>query len=106
MWGWLAFAIVCEVTATLCLRASDGFTRLGPSVVVVVGYGLAFFALSRSLVRGMEVGHAYAIWAGIGVGVVAAAGVALFGERLTMAQVVGIGLIISGVATVELGASH
>jgi len=106
MWGWLALAIACEVTATLCLRASDGFTRPVPSVVVVVGYAVAFSALSRSLVRGMEIGHAYAIWAGIGVALVAAVGAALFDERLTVAQLAGIGLIIVGVATIELGTAH
>jgi small multidrug resistance pump len=105
MWGWLVFAIACEVTATLALRASEGFSRLLPVVVVVVGYALAFFALSQSMVRGMPVGQAYAVWAGLGVATVAVAGVLLFHERLTWFQVGGLVLVVLGVVALRLGGS-
>jgi small multidrug resistance pump len=103
MWGWLMFAIACEVTATLALRASEGFSRLLPVVVVIVGYALAFFALSQSMVRGMPVGQAYAVWAGLGVAMVAVAGAALFHERLTWFQVGGLVLVVLGVLALRLG---
>jgi small multidrug resistance pump len=105
MWGWLVFAIACEVTATLALRASEGFSRLIPVVVVIVGYALAFFALSQSMVRGMPVGQAYAVWAGLGVATVAVAGVVLFHERLTWFQVGGLALVVLGVLALRLGGS-
>jgi len=106
MWFWLGIAIASEVTATLALRASEGFTKLLPSAVVVVGYAVAFFALSRSLVHGMEIGLAYAIWAGIGVVIVAVVSVPLFGERLSLLQLAGVGLVVVGVVALELGAAH
>lgn len=106
MWMWLAVGIVSEVVATLSLRSSEGFSRVGPSVVVVLGYALAFYALSQSLVRGMQIGHAYAIWAGIGVAVVAVLGTVLFGEHLSAAQFGGLALVIAGIVILELGASH
>ena len=105
MWFWLAVAIGTEVTATLALRASAGFSRPLPSIVVVVGYAVAFLALSRSLVHGMEIGVAYAIWAGIGVAVVAVAGVLLFGEQMTPVQALGIVLVVAGVVAVEIGST-
>jgi small multidrug resistance pump len=104
MWWWLAAAIASEVTATLSLKASTGFTRLGPSLVVVVGYVGAFYALSRAMVLGMAVGTAYAVWAGVGVAAVATLGVLIYGERLSWAQVLGIALVIGGVLAIQLGA--
>ena len=87
MWFWLAVAISTEITGTLALKVSDGFTRPMPGVVVVVGYAVAFFALSRALVAGMDLGLAYALWAGIGVAIVAVAGVVLFGDSLNAVQI-------------------
>ncbi len=104
-WAWLLAAIVSEVVGTLSLRASEGFTRPLPSILVVVGYGAAFYALSQALVRGMAVGQAYAVWAGLGVGLVAVAGMLLFGERLTLVQVGGLALVVAGVAMLEVGGS-
>ena len=71
MWFWLALAIAAEVTATISLRLSEGFTKLLPSALVVVGYVVAFGALSQALVRGMPVGVAYGVWSAIGVALVA-----------------------------------
>lgn len=95
-WAFLALAIVAEVVATSSLKASDGFTRLVPSAVVVVGYGVAFYLLSLAL-RSIPVGTAYAIWAGLGIVLVAAAGWLVFGQKLDAWALVGMTLIISGV---------
>lgn len=106
MWIWLAVAIVAEVTATVSLRFSDGFSRLGPSVLVVVGYGLAFWSLSKALQRGMALGVAYGVWAALGVTLVALIGALFLGESLTLVQVGGIGLVVAGVLALELGGAH
>ena len=107
MWLWLTVAVVSEVTASLSLRASEGFTRPGPSTVVVLGYSLAFFALSRALMAGMSLGHAYAVWAGAGVALIAVLGVLVFGDRFTPVQVGGIVLVVLGVVAIEVGrATH
>ncbi len=101
---FLALAIVTEVVATVSLKLSEGFSRLGPSVVVVVGYLLAFGLLSQALVRGLGVSVAYGVWAAAGVALVAIAGAVLLGESLTWVQVGGIALVIAGVLALELGA--
>ena len=106
MWFWLVGAIIAEVTGTIALRFSEGFSRLGPSVLVVLGYGVAFFSLSQALVRGMPVGVAYGVWAAIGVTLVALIGAIFLGESLTMIQIGGIALVIGGVLALELGAAH
>jgi small multidrug resistance pump len=106
MWFWLAGAIVAEVIGTISLRLSEGFSRLGPSILVIVGYVTAFVALSRALVQGMPVGVAYGIWAALGVTLVALIGAAFLGEPLTWIQVGGIVLIVGGVLAMELGATH
>lgn len=100
-WFYLAAAIVCEVFATSALKATAGFTRLAPSSLVVVGYGLAFYFLSLSL-RSTPVGVAYAIWSGVGVVLVSIAGWVLYQQRLDAAAMVGIGFIITGVLVLNL----
>lgn len=97
----LAIAIVSEVIGTLSLKASEGFTRLGPSVIVVVAYGLAFYFLSMTL-KSIPVGIAYAVWSGIGVTLVALIGWLLFGQKLDLAALLGMGLIIAGVVVLNL----
>jgi small multidrug resistance pump len=107
MWFWLIGAIAAEVTATVILRYSAGFTRPVPSLVVLVGYGFAFYALSQALVRGMVLGVAYGIWSACGIAAIALIGTAFLGEPLTWIQVAGIALIIGGVLALELGgATH
>jgi small multidrug resistance pump len=96
-------AITSEVTGTLALRMSNGFTRLLPSVVVVIGYVVAFGLLSQVLRRGMAVGVAYGIWSAIGVAAIAVIGAAFLGDRLSWLQVVGIALVILGVGALEFG---
>ena len=100
-WLYLAFAIVAEVAATSALKASEGFTRLGPSVLVVVGYGVAFFLLSLTL-RTISVGVAYAIWSGAGIVLVSVVGLVLFKQRLDGPAMLGMGLIVAGVAVIQL----
>lgn len=98
---YLFIAIVAEVIATSALKAAEGFTRLVPSLVVVAGYAIAFYCLSLVL-RTMPVGIAYAIWSGVGIVLVAAIGTVAFGQKLDLAAIVGLGLIIAGVLVVNL----
>ena len=100
-WLLLLLAIVSEVVATSALKASDGFSKLGPSAIVVVGYGAAFYLLALTLHQ-IPVGIAYAIWSGVGIVLVSVAGLLLFGQRLDLAGVVGIGLIVAGVGVISL----
>ncbi|MFF2807999.1 DMT family transporter [Streptomyces sp. NPDC058000] len=104
VWLLLLGAIVSEVTATLSLRLSEGFSKLLPSLVAVGGYVMAFTLLSQVLRRGMQLGVAYAIWSACGVAVIALVGVILLGDRLSPVQVVGLVLVVGGVAALELGA--
>nr|WP_282450449.1 SMR family transporter [Marinobacter xestospongiae] len=92
----LIAAIGAEVVATSALKASDGFSRLWPSVLVVVGYGLAFYLLALTL-RSIPVGVAYAIWSGVGVVAIALIGWLVFGQKLDAPAVIGMGLIVAGV---------
>ncbi|MDG4820548.1 multidrug efflux SMR transporter [Asanoa sp. WMMD1127] len=103
MWFWLAGAIVSEIAATLSLRASAGFTRLVPTVILVIGYGFAFYALSQALKLGMNVGVAYAVWSAIGVAAIAVIGALFLHESLSPLQIGGLVLIIAGVVALELG---
>jgi small multidrug resistance pump len=105
-WLLLAGAILSEVVATTFLKLSEGFTRLVPSIVVVLGYGVAFTLLSQALARGMGIGVAYGVWAAAGVALVAVVGAVFLGESLTWIQVGGIALVIAGVLALELGARH
>ncbi|MBS3668441.1 MULTISPECIES: DMT family transporter [Halomonadaceae] len=98
---YLVLAIVAEVIATSALKASMGFTRPLPSLVVVVGYGLAFYLLSLVL-RTLPVGVAYAIWAGLGIVLVTLVGIVAFGEKPDLPAVVGISLIVAGVVMLQV----
>lgn len=100
-WLYLFIAIVAEVLATSALKAADGFSRLWPSVVVVLGYGTAFYFLSLTL-RTLPVGVAYAVWSGVGVVLVSIAGVVLYRQTLDAAAILGIVLILAGVLVMHL----
>ncbi len=102
-WLFLIAAIVLEVTATLSLRASEGFTKLGYTALVAGGYVGAFVALSLVLRRGLPIGVAYGIWAAVGVALVAILGKVIFDDPLTPLMGLGIVLILGGVLLVELG---
>lgn len=105
-WLLLAAAIALEVLATTFLKFSEGFPRLGPSIVVVVGYVSAFYLLSWVLARGMPIGVAYGVWAAVGVALVAIVGAVFLREGMTWLQVGGIGLVMAGVLALELGGRH
>jgi len=100
-WLFLAIAIVGEVVATSALKSSAGFTKLLPSLVVAVGYSVAFYFLSLSL-KSIPVGIAYAVWAGLGVVLVAAISWIVYGQKLDLWAVVGMSLIVSGVVVLNL----
>lgn len=100
-WFFLAAAIFSEVIATSALKSSDGFSKLWPSVVVVAGYGLAFYFLALTL-RTIPIGVAYAIWSGVGIVLISAIGWLLFGQKLDAPAIVGITLILSGVIVLNL----
>lgn len=100
-WLYLAITILGEVVATSALKSSNGFTKPLPSAVVVIGYGVAFYFLSLAL-KSIPVGVAYAIWAGVGIVLVATIAWIFHGQRLDGWAIVGIGLIISGVAVLNL----
>jgi small multidrug resistance pump len=95
-WVYLSVAIVLEVVATSALKASDGFTRLLPSIVVVVGYAAAFYTLSITL-RTMPVGVVYAVWSGVGVVLITLVGWLVFNQKLDGPAFLGIALIAAGV---------
>lgn len=100
-WLALAIAIVAEVIGTSALKASDGFSRLGPSLLVVAGYAVAFYFLALTL-RHMSVGVAYAVWSGVGTVLITLIGVWVFKQSIDLAGMVGIGLIIAGVLVLNL----
>lgn len=97
---YLLVAIAAEVVATSALKASDGFTRLGPSALVVVGYGIAFYFLSLTL-RAIPVGVAYALWSGVGVALITVVGWLAFDQKLDTPALIGIGLIVAGVVVLN-----
>ena len=100
-WLLLGGAILAEVVATAALKLSDGFSKLWPSLVVVIGYGIAFFLLSLTL-RMVPIGIAYAIWSGVGLVLITVADFFLFDQRLDLAALVGMSLIVCGVAVINL----
>ena len=100
-WIFLAVAIVSEVIATSCLKAAEGFTRLWPSLVVIVGYSLAFYLLSLTL-RTIPVGVAYAIWSGVGIVLIALSGWLFLGQSLDLPALIGLALIIAGVVVINV----
>jgi small multidrug resistance pump len=101
----LALAIAAEVAATLSLRASDGFTKLVPGVVVVLGYA-ASFALLAIVLKHIAVGTTYAIWAGAGTALIAVVGMVALGEPATALKLGSIALIIAGVIGLNVSGAH
>lgn len=98
---YLALAIVAEVAATSALKASEEFTRLVPSLIVIFGYGLAFYLLTLVL-RTIPVGITYALWSGIGIVLVAVAGAVLYKQIPDVPAILGMGLIIAGVVVINV----
>ncbi|MFN5709423.1 MAG: DMT family transporter [Planctomycetota bacterium] len=100
-WTYLAIAIVSEVAATSALKASEGLSRLWPSVVVIVGYGVAFYFLSLTL-KTIPVGIAYAIWSGAGIAMLTFIGWLFFGQKLDLPAFLGMALVVAGVVVLNL----
>jgi len=100
-WILLSAAILAEVIGTSALKASAGFSRLWPSLVVVAGYGTAFYFLSLAL-RNIPIGVAYAVWSGAGIVLIAAIGTLVFKQKLDTPALIGMGLIVAGVLVLNL----
>lgn len=100
-WLYLGVAILFETIGTTALKASDGMTRLAPAVLVVLAYAVSFWLLALVL-RVIPVGVAYAIWSGLGICLIAAIGWIVFGQRLDAPALLGLGMIIAGIAVINL----
>ena len=100
-WIFLAIAIVSEVIGTSALKSSDGFSRLWPSVLVVLGYGVAFYFLSLTL-RVIPVGVAYAVWSGVGIVLITLVAWIFLGQKLDLPALAGMALIVAGVVVMNV----
>lgn len=100
-WVLLLLAIVAETVGTSALKASEGFTRLWPSVIAGTGFVTALFLLSLVL-RTIPVGVAYAIWSGVGIVLIAGIGWVAFGQRLDAPAIVGMALIVAGIVVMQV----
>lgn len=100
-WLLLGLAILFETAGTMALKATEGFTRFWPSALVIVAYALSFWLLALVL-RSIPVGIAYAIWAGLGICLIAAFGWLVYGQRLDAPALIGLGLIVSGIVVINL----
>jgi small multidrug resistance pump len=100
-WIFLTIAIVSEVIATSALKSSEGFSRLWPSVIVIIGYTSAFYFLSLTL-KTIPIGVAYAVWAGSGVALIALIAWIFFGQALDLPAIIGLSLIVAGVVVLNL----
>jgi small multidrug resistance pump len=100
-WFFLSIAIVSEVIATSALKSSNGFTQLWPSLVVIAGYGVAFFFLSLAL-HTIPVGVAYAIWSGAGIVLITLVAWLVLGQSLDVPAILGLALIVAGVIVLNV----
>lgn len=100
----LGIAIVCEVIATTALKSSEGFSRLVPSTIVVIGYAVAFYCLSLTL-KSIPTGIAYAIWSGVGIVLISLVGWLVHKQALDLPAMLGIGLIMAGVLVINVFSS-
>ncbi len=98
---YLLLAIIAEVTGTTCVKLSEGFTRLIPSVLIFVFYGLSLGFLGLALKK-MDLGLAYAVWAGLGIAFIASVGIQYFREPVTATKIVSLALIVAGVVGLNL----
>lgn len=103
-WILLAISIIAEIIGTSALKQSDGFSKLAPTIVVLIGYGIAFVTLAL-VVKRMDVGVAYAIWAGLATAGIVLVSWLVLGSKPAATTFLGIGLIIVGVVLVNLTAS-
>jgi small multidrug resistance pump len=98
---YLAIAIVAEVIGTTALKAVAGFSKPLPLLLVVTGYGIAFWMLSL-VMKSIPVGVTYAIWSGLGIVLISIASLVIYGQKLDLAALLGIGLIVAGVLVIQL----
>jgi small multidrug resistance pump len=103
---FLFIAIFAEVAATSLLKSTEGFSRLWPTAVCLLGYAVSFALLALSIARGMQTDVAYALWSAIGTAAIVLIAVLFLGSPMSVAKVVGVGLIIAGVLTLNLGGAH
>ncbi len=101
-WIFLLIAIMGEVIATSALKASEGFTKIVPSIAVIIGYGIAFFFLSLTLKENINIGIVYAIWSGIGITLISIIGYLFYRQTLDIPAILGIALIIVGIIIINL----
>jgi small multidrug resistance pump len=99
-------AIFTEVLSTSLLKSTQSFTRLWPSVICLAGYAASFAFLSASIARGMQTDVAYALWSAIGTAAIVVIAVLFLGSPISVAKVIGVGLIIAGVITLNLSSAH
>ena len=100
-WLLLSLAICSEVIATLALKSSDNFTKFLPSVIVILGYGTAFYLLTLTIDK-IPLGIAYAVWAGIGIVLVSALSWLIYDQQLDISALIGIAFIVTGVIIIHL----
>lgn len=100
-WTFLAIAILSEIIATTFLKASEGFSQIWPSIFAVLGYAVAFYFLALTL-KTMPVGIAYAVWSGVGIAIITLIAWVLFDQKLDLAALVGIALIVLGVIVINV----
>lgn len=103
---FLLGAIFAEVIATSLLKSTEGFTRLWPTVVCLIGYAVSFALLAVSISRGMQTDVAYALWSAIGTALIVLIAVLFLGSSISMSKIVGVGLIIGGVVTLNFAGAH
>ena len=101
----LTIAILAEVAGTVALKYTNGFTNLGPSALVVAGYGLSFWMLALVL-RDLPIGLTYAVWAAVGTALIAAIGIVAFGEPATTLKLLSLALIVLGTVGLNAAGSH
>ncbi|MCW1955470.1 SMR family transporter [uncultured Lentibacter sp.] len=98
---YLAIAVAFETIATSAMQASQQFSRLWPSLLVVLGYSISFYFMALTL-KYMPVGIVYALWSGLGILLIAVIGYAIFGQKLDLPALTGLALIIAGIAVIQL----
>ena len=104
-WLYLLFAIVLEIAGTTCMKMSDGFARIGPTVLVGVFY-LASMGMMIMAIKTLEIGTVYAIWSGVGTAIITGIGITYFGESFSLIKAGSIALIILGVVGLQLSSSN
>lgn len=101
----LSLAIASEVAGTVALKYTEGFTRIGPTTIVLAGYGISFWMLALVL-KELPIGLTYAVWAAVGTALIAAIGIVAFGEPYNPLKLLSLGLIILGVVLLNLAGAH